>query len=124
MNSEKKYELPIYSSALEEDPIIISKNMDMNIKLNGYDDKNRLKKIMICFKAVICYKYTSARFSTKLHDSYDRIVELTDSEWLEELMEINKEDYNYWKPKHYLLYLDEVGLFQFIAQDYEVIGDE
>lgn len=124
MNSEIKYELPIYSATLEEDPIIISKNMDMNIKLNGYDNNNRLKKIMICFKTVICHKYTSTRFSTKLHDSYDRIVELTDSEWLEELKKINKEDYNYWKPKHYLLYLDEVGLFQFIAQDYEVLGDE
>lgn len=124
MNSEIKYELPIYSSSLEEDPIIISKNMDIKIELIGFDDDNKLKKVMICFKAVICHKYTSTRFSTKLYDSYDRIVELTDSGWLEELKKINEEDYNYWKPKHYLLYLDEVGLFQFIAQDYEVIEDE
>lgn len=47
-----------------------------------------------------------------------------DSEWLEELKGINEEDYNYWKPKHYIMYLDEVGMFQFIAQGFEVIENE
>lgn len=124
MKSEIKFELPIYSSSLEEDPSIISENMDIKIKLTGYDDDNKLKKIIIYFKSVVCNKFTSTKFTPKLYDSYDKIVELTDSNWLDELRELNEEKFIYWSPKHYLLYLDEVGLFQFIAQDFEVTEDE
>ncbi|MDE6203809.1 MAG: hypothetical protein K2G19_10080, partial [Lachnospiraceae bacterium] len=71
-----------------------------------------------------CNKHISARFTPKLFNSYDRIVELVDSEWLVELKDVNKEDFNYWNPKHYIMYLDEIGMFQFIARGYEVIEHE
>lgn len=83
MISEIKYELPIYSTTLEKDPVVESKDMDIEIELIGVDE-----------------------------------------EWLEELKGINEETYNYWKPKHYIMYLDEVGMFQFIAQGFEVIENE
>lgn len=124
MNSEIKYELPIFSSNLEKDPVVESKDMNVGIELIGVDEENGLRKIVIMFNSVICSKHTSARFTPKLYDSYDRVVELVDSEWLEELKGINEEDYNYWKPKHYIMYLDGVGMFQFIAQGYEVIENE
>ena len=124
MKSEIKYELPIFSSNLEKDPIIEYKDMDMEIELMGKDEENKLKKIVIRFNSVICNKHTSARFTPRLYDSYDRIVELVDSEWLKELKNINEEDYIYWKPKHYIVYLDGFGMFQFIAQDYEVKHEE
>lgn len=124
MNSEIKYELPIFSSTLEKAPVVESKNMNRGIELIGVDEKNRLRKIVIWFNSVICSKHTSVRFTPKLYDSYDRVVELVDSEWLEELKGINEEAYNYWKPKHYIMYLDGVGMFQFIAQGYEVIENE
>lgn len=84
------------------------------------DDEDNLVKIAITFVSVLCIKQTSARFTPKLYDSYDRIVELTDSDWLMELKEINEEDFDYWKPKHYVLYLVGIGMYQFIAQTYEV----
>lgn len=124
MNSIIRYELPIFSSTLEKDPVVESKNMNMEIELIGADTENRLRKIVIKFNSVLCNKHTSARFTPKLYDSYDRVVELVDSEWLEELKDINGEDYNYWQPKHYIMYLDGVGMFQFIAQGYEVIENE
>ena len=124
MKSEIKYELPIFSSTLEKDPIINSKDMNTEIELIGVDEENRLRKIVIKFNSVICNKHTSTRFTPKLYDSYDRIVELVDSEWLDELKGINKEGFNYWKPKHYIIYLDGVGMFQFIVQGYEVIEYE
>lgn len=124
MISEIKYELPIYSTTLEKDPVVESKDMDIEIELIGVDEENRLRSIVIRFISVICSKHTSARFTPKLYDSYDRVVELVDSEWLEELKGINEETYNYWKPKHYIMYLDEVGMFQFIAQGFEVIENE
>ena len=124
MKNEIKYELPIFSSSLKQDPVIESKDMDMGIELIGMDEESRLRKIVIKFNSVLCNKHTSARFTPKLYGSYDRIVELVDSEWLAELKDVNKEDFNYWHPKHYIMYLDGVGMFQFIAQGYVVIEDE
>lgn len=124
MKREIIYELPIFSSTLEKDPIIESKDMNMGIELIGRDEENRLRKIVIKFHSVLCNKHTSARFTPELYDSYDRIVELVDSEWLIEMKNINKEYFNYWNPKHYIIYLDSVGMFQFIAQGYEVIEHE
>lgn len=124
MKNEIKYELPIFSSSLEKDPIIRSKDMDMEIELLGTDSEDRRRTIIIKFTSVLCNKFTSARFTVRLYDSYDRVVELMDSEWLEELKSINEGDFNYWKPKHYIIYLEEIGMFQFIAQGYEVIDSE
>ena len=60
------------------------------------------------------------RFTSELYDAYDKVVEVIDSEWLEELKKVNEEDFSYWKPKHYILYLDGFGMYQFIAQSLEV----
>ena len=124
MKSEIKYELPVFSSSLEKNPIIEFEDMNMKIELIGMDEESRLRKIVIKFNSVLCNKHVTARFTPILYDSYDRIVELLDSEWLEELKNINKEYFNYWNPKHYIIYLDGAGLFQFIAQGYEVIEHE
>lgn len=123
MKNEIKYELPIFSSNLKHDPIIKSTDMNMEIELIGMDEENRLRKIKIKFNTVLCNKHTSARFTPKLYDSYDRIVEIIDSKWLVELRDINEENFNYWNPKHYIMYLDGTGMFEFIAQGYEVIED-
>ncbi len=87
----------------------------MEIKLIGMDEQNKLRKIVIRFNSVLCNKHTSARFTPKSYESYDRIVELVDSEWLMALREVNKGDFNYWNPKYYIMYLDGVGMFQFIS---------
>lgn len=124
MISEIKYELPIFSSSLEKEPIIESKDLNIKIELMGTDEENRLRRIKIEFNSVLCNKHTSARFTPKLYGSYDRIVELVDSEWLAELENINKEYFNYWNLKHYIIYLDGFGMFEFIAQGYEVVEYE
>lgn len=120
MKIEVMYELPVFSSGLEEDPIIKTKDLDMEIELIGKDENEQLRKIIITFHGVFCNQHTSARFTPKLYDSYDKVVELVDSEWIMELKRINEDDFNYWRLKHYAMYLDSVGMFQFIAQSFEV----
>ena len=56
MKSEIKYELPVFSSNLEQDPVIESKDMNMEIELIGMDEENRLRKIIIKFNSVLCNK--------------------------------------------------------------------
>ena len=123
MKNEIKYELPMFSSNLIKEPNIRFENMDVKIDIEGYNEEGDLKKITITIISVLCIKQTSARFTPRLYDSYDRIVELIDSEWLKELKEINEEDFNYWKPKHYILYLDGIGMYQFIGQKFEVVNN-
>ena len=114
----------MFSSSLTKEPNIRFKNMDVEIDIEGYDENDNLNKITITIISVLCIKKTSSRFTPILYDSYDRIVELIDSEWLEELKEINEENFNYWKPKHYILYLDGIGMYQFIGQRFEVVNNE
>ncbi len=123
MKNEIRYELPMFSSNLIKEPNIRFENMNVKIDIEGYDDEDNLNKITITIISVLCIKQTSARFTPRLYDSYDRIVELIDSEWLKELKEINEEDFNYWKPKHYILYLDGIGMYQFIGQRFEVVNN-
>ncbi len=90
------------------------------MELSGCDDSEKIKKIVLRFESVLCSKHTSSSFTYGLYDSYDKVVELVDSKWLEALKKANEESFNYWDLRHYLLYLDERGLFEFIAHDFEV----
>ncbi len=124
MKNEIRYELPMFSSNLIKEPNIRFENMDVKIDIDGYDEEDKLKRITITIISVLCIKQTSVRFTPIIYDSYDRIVELIDSEWLKELKAINEEDFNYWEPKHYILYLDGIGMYQFIGQGFEVVNNE
>ena len=118
--SEIKYELPMFSSNLVSEPNITIKNMDVEIVIEGYDDEDNLSKIGIVFSCVLGMKHTSARFTPNLYGAYDKIVQITETEWLKEMQKLNNEDYSYWNPKHYVMYLDGIGLYQFIAKSVEV----
>lgn len=120
MKSEIKYELPMFSSSLEREPQIEFKNMDVKIIIKGYDENDVICETEIKFITVIGFKHTSPRFTSELYDAYDKVVEVIDSDWLEELKKINEEDFAYWSPKHYVLYLDGFGIYQFVAQSLEV----
>lgn len=114
------YELKMFSSNLKNDPEFIVDGMKNILKIEGYDDEGRINKIRVELDSVLCYKRTSARFTPKLYDSYDKVVELLDSDWLNELKAINNEDYDFWKPRHFILYLDEIGMYEFIACEIEI----
>ncbi len=122
--SEIKYELPMFSSNLISEPKITIKNMDVEIVIEGYDDEDVFSRISIKFLSVLGMKQTSARFTPNLYGAYDKIVQITESEWLKEMQKLNNEDYSYWKPNHYVMYLDGIGLYQFIAKSVEVMEHE
>lgn len=118
--SEVKYELPMFSSNLISEPDIFIKNMDVEIIIAGYDDEDTFSRICVKFSSVLGMKQTSARFTPNLYGAYDKIVQMSESEWLKEMQELNNDDYNYWNPNHYVMYLDGIGLYQFIAKSVEV----
>ena len=86
----------------------------------GYDENDVICETEIKFISVIAFKQNLPRFTSELYNAYDKVVELIDSKWLKELKKIDKEEFTYWNPKHYILYLDGFGMYQFIAQSLEV----
>ncbi|MBF2349583.1 hypothetical protein IA935_09985 [Listeria marthii] len=90
------YELKMFSSNLIKEPEFIIDGMKNILKIEGYDDEGRINKVKVELDSVLCYKKTSTRFTPKLYDSYDKIVELLDSDWLNELKAINNEYYDFW----------------------------
>jgi len=115
MKSIVQYELKMFSSNLSESPSIVFDGMDIIIDVKGYDDIDKYHECRIKFNSVIGFQYAMAGFTTTLN-SYDKIIEIADSEWIKQYKDTNKEEISYWKPKHYAIYLDEVGLYQFLAQ--------
>ena len=110
----------MFSSNLVHEPEIEFKNLDMKMILKGYDENDNMYEMIIKFISVISFKQTLTRFNLHLYGAYDKIVELFDSDWLKELRKIDSEEFSFWNPKHYVLYLDGYGMYQFIAQSFEV----
>lgn len=121
MTYKVRYELPVFSQALICNPDVKFEDMNVIMTIRGYDEEDNEKTITVTFVSVLCMKKTSVRFTPELYDSYDKVVELIDSDWLNELKKINENEFGYWKPKHYVLYLGGEGMYQFIAQDFKVI---
>jgi len=120
MRINKLWTLPELSSEIEEGININNEGMDMIISFYFNHENERKRKFEIRFESVLCHMYTSERFTKKLYDSYDTLVCLEGSEWLNNLKILNPRDFEFWKPKHFVIYFDSVGQYQFIARDFIV----
>lgn len=124
MRTEIKYQLPFFSQTLSSDPIIKFDHLDVIMKLEGYDEKDYLRKVCITFEIVQCYKHTSEMFTPKLYGAYDKVVELKDSTWIQEMKKINEEKFRFWQLRHFAVYLDSIGMYEFMAQGCKVETNE
>ncbi len=120
MTMEAIYELPMLSQTLLQEPQIDINHLNMTITLKGENLDGLKSNVKLVFNTVLCYKHTSESFTSTLYNAYDKIVELKDSEWLKEMSLLNSHSFQFWNPKHYVLYLDSRGLYQFIAKGFDV----
>lgn len=120
MTDKMIYEFPILSSRCVEDPVIEFRDMDMFIRLKGYSSDGALSSLCLHFTRVICQKSTAIRFAC-YHKAADALVELLDSAWLNDLRQKNEQEFNYWKPRHFAVELEDIGgLWEIIAQSVEI----
>lgn len=130
----KIYELPILSSLIDNNLHVCGNSslLGNNLYLceNGFDatlifsyyDDNKIEiTIELKFGSVLCYKFTSERYTEDLLDAYDTVVQIDDSDWLIEMKKRDERDFKFWHPKHFAIFFDGVGLYQFIARDFEVV---
>ena len=119
MRTNKLWELPILSSELEDEVNFEVENANAILTLNHKSVSIRIK-----FETALCHLHTSERFTKSILGAYDAIVEIEESEWIKELEELNSSDVIFWGLKHYAVYIEKMGLYQFIAEKYEVDLEE
>ena len=81
------------------------------------------KKIEISFHNTMCYKHTCLNFSidyVKIPECYEALIEVKESNWLNQMKMNNEKDFSTWKLKHYAILNQNDGLFQFIAESFTI----
>ena len=116
---KKIFELPMLSSLLNHEPELLIRGLDISMILDGKDLSDANRHVCLSFKNVLCHKHTSERFTAEMYDAYDTVVEIVDSEWLMTMKKMNETDFNFWQPEHFAVYLDGMGLYQFVAKGFE-----
>lgn len=93
------------------------------VLLFDYFDEEQDDKVFnggIRFISTIAHRHTSEKFTKYISGTYDKLVKIEESNWVNELKEISPE----WAKNgliHFALYLDSYGLFEFIAHEFHIL---
>lgn len=122
MNTIKLWELPVLSTCLYDNGVNLyyaKANATLTFDYYDQNDNDQVYNGGIFFETVLCHRHSSERFTKSLMNAYDTLVEIKDSQWLKELKGLNETDYGFWKLKHFAIYFDGYGLYEFIAKTAE-----
>ena len=80
------------------------------------------------FKRVKATRSRSESACTVWHiDAYDTLMEIESSQWADEVRADTADKQRRlgqtWTMKHYIIYLDSVGCFEFLAESWEVLDE-
>ena len=123
-NVKKLWYFPVPSTAIESTKLIYPQFN--NWLLFDYHVKNESGKYEIfnsgiMFNAVQAMRHSCEKFTESLMGAYDCLVEVEDSQWVKQLQKIDRQIADFWDIKHFAIFLDSNGLFEFIARGYEIL---
>ncbi|HHV09436.1 MAG TPA: hypothetical protein GXX75_04035 [Clostridiales bacterium] len=124
MSNKRLWEFPVPSTNIAESGVVlIYPGGDAYLLFDYYDDTEdeAVLNSGIIFDSVQSHRHTSEKFIRSLRGSYDCLIEVVNSEWLREFQEINREVSDFWNLKHYAIFLDSNGLYEFLAGDYKIM---
>src|SRR5665213_1773269 len=95
----------------------------------GYHKDAMIYRSGIRFKKLKATRHYVESCCTVWHiEAYDTLVEVEDSPWVEEIQASTAERQRRlnqkWELHHYMIYLDSVGSYEFIAESWEVLPEE
>ena len=125
MTTKKLWKFPVPSTAIRETKLICSGTGAQ--LLFSYDDIHHNDVLLhsgITFDMPQAYRHSSEAFVTSLMDAYDYLVEVEGSEWVAGMKKTNPRIADFWKIKHYAIFLKSNGLFEFIARGFKMLGTE
>lgn len=120
----KLWEFPVPSTNIWKGVHLFYPGADVYLLFDYVVDvagNSEIKNSGIVFEGVMSHKHTSEKFLTSLMNSYDTLVEIVDSDWVKQFYKINFKIAAYWNLKHYAIFLDSNGLYEFLARGYEVL---
>lgn len=124
MKTNKLWEFPVPSTCIADGGVkLIYPGGDALLLFDYYDEKkdDAIFNSGILFDAVQAHRHSSEKFVNYLFDAYDSLVEIIDSDWVCQLRKVNKEIADHWNIKHYAIFLDSNGLYEFIARSYKIL---
>jgi hypothetical protein len=121
MRIKELWRIPVPSTAVQGEQLLYT-SADALLRFDYYDAKkdDTIFNCGIFFKNVVGFKHDSEGFSTALMDAYDRLVEIIDSDWINEYRKINSRVANIFSIKHYAIFLKNCGLYEFIAAEFAI----
>jgi hypothetical protein len=123
MNLSEQWVFPVASNCIYSGVLLIYEGGNLILLFDYYDENNNDKIFNsgIVFETTIAHRHSSEKVTKFISGTYDKLVEVKDSEWLKELTDISPEWVKYWNVQHYAIYLDSHGLYEFIAENFKIL---
>lgn len=123
MNSTKRVIGPLSPppSAYTEDVLFSHPGGNAELRCR-YERDGLLYSGGLRFRRVRAYRFRAEGHCTPWHieDAYDTLVEVEQSEWIDELLVAEaSETRGHWKIRHFLIYIDDAGAYEIAAEDVE-----
>ena len=122
MENKILWTFPVPSNCINTGIKIIYEKIDATILFDYYDEDNddKIYDGKIIIKSIIANRHTSEKVTQFIEGTYDNLCEIKDSIWLSQLSKLSPEWISKDNLKHYAIYLDSYGLYEFIAEDFSV----
>ena len=113
---------PVPSNCIYSGVKLVHEKTSITIVYDYYDeeDDDKVYNGKIEFKNVIAHRHTSEKFTKFIKGTYDNLCEIIESQWKHSLVELSPEWANINQLKHYAIYFESYGLYEFIANDYVI----
>lgn len=122
MNSKRQlYSIPVASTDFTREAFLDCSGINPTIRY-GYRAEQGEILSGVEFRVVAAFRYRNEGCCSAWHieDAYDALVEVAPSAWLEEVGKDVPEHFKAdWHPRHFMIYLDSVGCFEFLAEAWE-----
>ena len=120
----KHWTFPVPSTSIYSGVQLLYPGANAILLFDYYNENNTdtvIYNSSIKFEMVRAFKHHSEGFKV-INEAYDNLIEIMDSEWVNQLKTINRHwnMHKLYKLRHFAIYLDSNGLFEFVANDFKV----
>lgn len=126
MHKVERGTIPTPSTAITEGPVLVHDGGSATIQFQ-FDREGEQFSSGLTFERVRAMQHRAESCCTPWHieGAYDAVVEVVESTWVRDLLEAEP-DYRagHWVVRHFMLYLDSAGCFEFAAESWSELPVE
>ncbi|OPH60458.1 hypothetical protein BC351_18385 [Paenibacillus ferrarius] len=124
MEKIEKWKFPVSSNCICSGVNLTYQKGDAILTYDYYDIDNDDKVFNggLIFSGTVAHRHSSEKFTKYIEGSYDTLLEITNSDWINELTTLSPDWAKRLSMKNFAIYLDSYGLFEFIAKDFIVMN--